>query len=119
MSVANDLGKGTVRIRADQDLIKNLTKADFDLSVDLKNAKEGAQDLPLFAASKNDKVTILKVEPATVHVVLEPITKKEIKVKPVVTGNPAKGYSAGDIQVMPQTVTVSGGKQINVHRCSN
>lgn len=112
MSVSNDLGKASLRIRADQNMIKNLTKSDFDLSVDLKSAVEGEQDVPLLATSKNDNVTILKVEPTTVHVVLEPVTQKEIKIKPVVTGNPAKGYSVGNVDVTPATVTVSGGKSL-------
>ncbi len=111
MSVSNDLGKAKIRIRADQDMIKNLTKADFDLSVDLKNAHEGSQDVPLSATSKNDKVTIPKVEPSTVHVVLEPVTQKDLQVKAVTSGNPAKGYSVKNI-VTPQTVTVSGGKSL-------
>lgn len=112
MSVASDLGKAKIRIRADQDMIKNLTKADFDLSVDLKNAVEGEQDIPLSATSKNDKVTILKVDPSTVHVILEPITEKTLKVKGVVSGNPAKGYSVKNIDVTPQTITVSGSKSL-------
>jgi len=112
MSISNDLGKATVRIRADQSMLKNLTKSDFDLSVDLKNAVDGEQDVPLLATSKNDNVTILKVEPSTVHVVLEPVTQKVIKIKPVVTGNPAKGYSVGTVDVTPSTVTVSGGKSL-------
>lgn len=112
MSVSNDLGKGAVRIRADQDILKNLTKANFDLVVDLKNAQEGEQDLPLLGTTKNDKVTILKVEPSTVHVVLEPVTQKDIKVKTVVTGAAAKGYSVSNVQVTPQTVSVSGGKSL-------
>lgn len=112
MSVSNDLGKAKIRIRADQEMIKNLTKSDFDLSVDLTSAHGGEQDVALSATSKNDKVTILKVEPSTVHVVLEQIMHKDIKIKPVVSGNPAKGYSVKDTQVTPQTVTVSGGKSL-------
>jgi YbbR domain-containing protein len=112
MSVANTLGEGIIRIRGDQDVIKNLTKSNFDLSVDLKNAHEGEQDLPVSATSNNDKVTILKVEPATVHVVLEPVTEKDIKVKTVITGNAAKGYSVSNVDVTPQAVTVRGGKSL-------
>jgi YbbR domain-containing protein len=110
MVVSNDLGKAIIRIRTDQDLVKNLAVGDFDVTVDLTNAQEGGQDLPLSATSKNDKVTILKVDPATVHVVLQAITQKDIKVKPVVSGNPAQGYAVQDVQVNPQTVTISGGK---------
>lgn len=112
MSVSNDLGKAKIRIRAEQDMIKNLTKSDFDLSVDLKNGQVGDQEVTLSATSKNDKVTILKVEPSTVHVVLEPIKEKDLKIKTVITGNPAKGYSVKDVQISPQTVKVSGGESL-------
>ena len=43
MTVTNDLGKATIRIQADQSMIKNLTADDFDISVDLQNAKEAAE----------------------------------------------------------------------------
>jgi len=112
MSVTNDLGKAKIRIRADQEVITNLVKSDFDLSVDLRKAQEGEQQLPVIATSKNVKVTILKVDPATVRVVLEPVTQKEIKVKAVVSGNPAKGYSVEAIEVSPATVQISGGKTL-------
>lgn len=112
MSVSNDLGKASIRINAAQDMIKNLTKSDFDLSVNLQNAHAGAQDLPISATSKNDKVTILKVDPAIVHVILEPVTGKDIQIKSVITGNPATGYSVKDVTITPQTVTISGGKSL-------
>jgi len=54
----------------------------------------------------------LKVEPATVHVVLEQITQKDIKVKAIVTGNPAKGYSVKSTAVTPTTITISGGTSL-------
>lgn len=112
MSLANEPGKAKVRIRADESLIKNLKATDFDLSIDLKKAKEGAQDLPVTATSKNDKVTVLKVDPATVHIVLEPLMEKDIKVKAVVSGKPAKGHGVENVQVTPATVKVKGGKTL-------
>ena len=112
LSLASDLGKARLRIRAGDDQIKNLTKGDFDVYVDLRNAKEGEADVPLIANSKNDKVSILKVEPATVHVILETVTQKEVKIKTVVTGNPAKGYTAKEVVVSPDIATISGGKTL-------
>jgi YbbR domain-containing protein len=112
MSVANDLGKAKIRIRADQSLIKNLTVNDFDLSVDLKKAAEGEQTLPVTATSRNNEVTVLKVDPSTVRVVLESVIEKDVKLKVVVSGNPAKGYGVQEVQVTPLTVKVSGGKTL-------
>lgn len=112
LSVTNDLGKATIRIRAPQDLIKNLTKTDFDVTVDAKNLKAGEYNLPLVATSKNDKVTILKVEPATTHIVLEAVTQKDVKLKAVVSGSPAKGFRVNQIQFSPATVTLHGGKTL-------
>jgi YbbR domain-containing protein len=112
MSVANYLGKAKIRIRADQSLIKNLTVNDFDLSVDLKKAAEGEQTLPVTATSRNNEVTVLKVDPSTVRVVLESVIEKDVKLKVVVSGNPAKGYGVQEVQVTPLTVKVSGGKTL-------
>lgn len=110
MSIVNELGKAKIRIRADQSLIKNLTANDFDLSVDLKKAAEGEQTLPVTATSRNNEVTVLKVDPSTVRVVLESVIEKDVKLKAVVSGNPAKGYGVQEVQVTPLTVKVSGGK---------
>ena len=112
LSVTNDLGKATLRIRATQDVVKNLTKSDFDVTVDLKNARAGEQDLPLVATTKNDKVTILKVEPATVHVIVEAVAQKEVKIKEVISGTPAKGFSMGQIQFTPAVAILHGGKTL-------
>jgi YbbR domain-containing protein len=112
LSLTADLGTATLRIRTDQDVLKNLTKSDFDVTVDLKNAKAGSQEIPVTTTSKNDKVTILKVDPATVRVSLEPVSQKEVKIRTVVTGNPQKGYTVKDETLSRQTATVSGGKSL-------
>lgn len=112
MSIANDLGTAKIRIRGDQAVIKNLTENDFDLSVDVKKAAEGEQVLPVTATSRNNEVTVLKVDPSTVRVVLESVIEKDVKIKAVVSGTPAKGFGVQDVAVTPSTVKISGGKTL-------
>lgn len=53
-------------------------------------------------------VTVERVDPAQLHVLLEERVRAEVPVNPVVEGNPASGYELYEASVEPATVEVSG-----------
>lgn len=53
-------------------------------------------------------VTVERVEPAQLHVLLEQRVRAEVPVNPVVEGNPANGYELYEAIVAPTAVEVSG-----------
>lgn len=112
LSIASDLGKAKVLVNAPADVFKNLVIGDFNVSVDLKNAAAGEYDLPLSAIIKNDKVSLIRIEPATIHIKLEPITSKEVKIKVFTTGNAQKGYTVKDMKLSAQTATITGAQSL-------
>ncbi len=112
LSIASDLGKAKVLVHAPADDFKTLAKGDFDVYVDLKNALVGEYDLPLLATIKNDKVALVRIEPSLVHVKLEPITTKEVKIKAINSGNAQKGYTVKEVKVALQTATITGAESL-------
>ncbi len=112
LSLSTDLGKAKLQVRVDSSLRKNISKNDFDVFVDLKNMHEGEQDAPIRATSKNENVTILKVEPVSVHISLETIAEKEVKINTVTVGNPKSGYVVKDIKLAQETAKIKGGKSL-------
>ncbi len=112
LSVANDLAKAKISIRGNQDIVKNLSKSDFEIFVDLKNLSAGDYQVPLLATSKNDKVTILRVEPATLRARLEEVAEKEVKIKAVFIGNPKKGYVVKEVKLKNQTAKIKAGESL-------
>ncbi len=112
LSVSNDLAKAKISVRGNPDIVKNLSKSDFEISADLKNLSAGDYQVPLLAASKNDKVTVLRVEPSTLHVRLEEMSSKEVKIKAVLIGNPKKGYAVKEVKIKEQTAKIKAAESL-------
>jgi len=106
------LGKVKIRVRADSGVVKNLTKNDFEISIDLKDFEAGEYTLPLSAKSNNDKVTILRVEPPTIHFKLQSVEEKEVKIKALLNGNPKNGFIVKEVKLDQQTAKISGIKDL-------
>ncbi len=112
LTFTSDFAKAKLRLRANQDVIKNLTKSDFEIFVDLRDLEAGDYNLPLSARINNDKVTLIKIEPPNIHVKLEPVIEKEVKIKAFTSGNAQKGYSVKEIRTDMQTAKISGPKSL-------
>lgn len=112
LTLISDLGTVRLRLRAKPDEVQNISKTDFDVTVNLQNLKAGEQEVPIQAISKKSEVSIVKVEPATIKVILEEKAEKEMKVKATVKGNAQKGYTVKDIKLTPESIKITGGKSV-------
>lgn len=112
LSVSNDLAKAKISIRGNPDIVKNLSKSDFEIFVDLKNRSAGEYQVPLLATSKNDRITVLRVEPSTLRARLEEISEKEVKIKVIFIGKPKKGYVVKEVKMKNQTAKIKAGESI-------
>lgn len=112
LSIASSLGKAKLVLRAGSEDYKRVTKGDFDIFVDLKNYNAGDFTAPLSADVKNEKITLLRIEPSTISLKLEPITTKEVKIKTVTTGNPLKGFQIKEIKLSDDTATITGAQSV-------
>ncbi|WP_138755496.1 CdaR family protein [Paenibacillus sinopodophylli] len=86
-------------------LLKASSDADYVVSVDLKDAKPGIQELPL-VASLPKGITLVEMSPRTVTVQIEEILTKPFELKVVATGKPATGYVVGASTIVAPTTDI-------------
>lgn len=112
LSLAGEIPKVKLYLRIDKEDLKTLTKNDFKVFLDLKDAEAGERTVDIEASSTSTNVKILKVEPESIAITLAPTTEKEVSVKINVEGNPMKGYKVGNVVAQSDKVKISGAKNI-------
>lgn len=99
-------------LKADKDIIENLTKSDFEVFADLKNLEIGDHNVPVSASSNNPQVSILRVEPSEISIKLQPLAEKEVNVLASYSGQPAEGYKVSELNTDVENVTIAGTQSI-------
>lgn len=112
VSVANELEKVKIKYKASDSSSPAPSAAEFELSVDASDLSEGQHLLPINFLSKNPKVTIVAVEPASLNLVLEANTSKEIILKQEVKGSPDKDYEVKEVKLNMSKVKVQGAASV-------
>lgn len=99
-----------VRIKGNETLIKGLSSRDIGAYISLKDAKEGPSAHVLSANNVKAPygVSISRVSPFEVNIVLDAEVQKTLGIKPSVAGKPARGHRLGRVEVDPETVVVTG-----------
>ncbi|MBW7455789.1 hypothetical protein K0U00_17315, partial [Paenibacillus sepulcri] len=87
-------------VRAPRSSLLQTTPDDFQVTVDVSEAKEGSQVLPI-SISKPKGMEIVSKQPSTVTVVLERLITKEFEFQVQTEGTPANGYKLGQPIVKP------------------
>ncbi|MEW6094272.1 MAG: CdaR family protein [Chloroflexota bacterium] len=82
--------------------------------VDLTGFGSGTHTVDVLVQVSVRPVRILSVSPATLNLVLEPLSTLTLPVTLSITGEPAIGYQAGEISLIPSEVVVSGPQSIVV-----
>ncbi len=100
----------SLNMRGQERLLKNTKPADISVSLDLSKAKKGEstyyvhrEDIRLPHA-----IIVTNINPSNVKVTTEETVKKTVKVIPLVTGEPEKGFSVKSVAVIPRTVEIDG-----------
>jgi YbbR domain-containing protein len=76
--------------------------------LDLSGLSEGVHTLEIQIQISTRPVRIISVLPRTATVTLEPLATRSFPIELVVTGEPAIGYQAGEPQIMPEEIIISG-----------
>jgi YbbR domain-containing protein len=107
----DELDVVTVQVRGGDNVISALKPGeDLFLKVDLTDAREGQNVLPL----RTDQVTarlgikVMQVDPGAVTLTLERSGQVDLPIHPTIEGEPAPGFAVGPVTVDPATVTVAG-----------
>lgn len=108
--VNNNIKTISLNIEGQERLIKNIKLSDIGIYIDLSKAKKGKS---IYYVTRDNiklphSLTVLNINPSSVKVIIEDTITKTVKVRPVIIGEPEKGYYVKSVEVAPQIVVIEG-----------
>lgn len=113
LMVTNDIPTQIeVRLQGPRSVIRELTTERLQKRLDLSGVKPGSQVFPLSLNSLDFPrgVTLTRIRPNAIPVVLDQALTRSLEVKPVIKGEPASGFELEEISLSPTEVKVRGPK---------
>ena len=107
-----------ITARAPQSLWQQLAPDQFKAEIDLAGQPFGQLNLPVQVRTPNRAVEIVRVEPATIDLRIEPSIEQAVPVRITTSGDPALGYVVGLMNTTPTQVTIRGPESF-VSRVAN
>lgn len=113
LAIFNHIPKSVlVTLRGQERIMKNIKAADVRVIVDMSKAKKGDGT---FYLSKDDvklpyAVSVMNLNPSSIRLRLEETDSARLMVRPVITGEPERGYVLKSVEVSPDHITVRGVK---------
>ncbi len=108
--ILNQLRSVNVRLLGSRRAIRQLNPYQVDVQVDLSRRKEGT--IPINLDSDDvlapEGLEVVSIEPSSIQVVLEREITERVPVVPHLTGQPAGETKAGEPEVFPNQVLVTG-----------
>lgn len=104
--------KISVKVMAENDVYQKLTNESFNAYVDLNGLKEGTHNVKPIVTVNVANVAILETNPDEIVVSIEPSISKEVPVSALITGKAGNGLVAGQSQIDPGKVTVTGARSV-------
>lgn len=103
-----------VNIEGSKNLLKTLDTGDISAIIDLSDAGPGRVFFNLSRSNISIPKTLVvrNIEPETVSVMVEKEMKKRVKVRPSITGLPAKGYIIDEVRVDPDSIIIEGPRSL-------
>ena len=103
-----------VTLRAPQSVWEQLTAQDNSVqaTLDLSGLGVGEHFVDIQIRVLERPYQIVLKNPGTVSVILEPRATRTLLIDPSISGLPAIGYQAGDVEVEPAKVTISGPESL-------
>lgn len=104
-----------VTLRGPQGLVHNLEAGHLRYKVDLSDAGLGQSNVDFTAkilAGLPAGVSVVQVSPPAIDIDLDRRLEREVRIKEMVIGDVASGYTKGPVTVEPRTVTISGPQSI-------
>jgi len=103
----------SLSIRGQEGLLKNVRPSDVAVSLDLSKAKPGEST---YYIAREDihlpkSIAVTNINPSSIKVLTEETSRKTVRIIPVVTGEPEKGYSVKSVTVTPARIEIEGSKR--------
>ena len=110
----NEIKNATVRIRANETVIRNIDERTMYLSVDLEGYGSGVHKIILtqdMVKGRPPGAEITDITPADIEIEIEEkIYRSNVPAYPSLLGTPADGFDIYDSYCMPRTVSLEGPK---------
>ena len=102
----------TVTARAERSVLTQLSRDDFSATIDMTNYSNGRVPISVKANRLSDK--ILSITPRTAYAVVkvEDLGSKQFSIDYEINGEPAEGYSVGNVNLASNVVRVQGPESI-------
>jgi YbbR domain-containing protein len=102
----------TIRVRATESVLNDLTAEDFSATADLADATTDVVAVPVRIESKQAGVDVIEVTPSQVTVRLEDVTFRTVPVRTKIVGTPPRGFQAGELTVSPEAAIITGPESL-------
>jgi YbbR domain-containing protein len=100
----------SLNIKGSEKYIKNIKPSDIRAFIDLSKAKKG--ESTYYLAKENIQlprsITLLNMSPSSITVTTEETVTKTVRVIPVITGVPERGYKLQTTAVVPKDIQIEG-----------
>lgn len=100
----------SLNMRGQERLLKNIKPFDISVSIDLSKTKPGEstyyiqqEDIRLPHA-----VTVTNINPSSIKVITEETVRKTVRVIPILSGEPEKGFAVKTVSVVPPSIEIEG-----------
>ncbi len=102
----------TVTARAERSVLSQLSRDDFSATIDMNNYSNGRVPISVRANRLSDKIVSLTPRTAYAVVDVEDLGAKQFSIDYEITGEPAKGYSVGNVTLASNVVRVQGPESV-------
>jgi YbbR domain-containing protein len=101
-----------LNIKGPEKYITNIKSSDIRALIDLSKAKKGES---IYYLTKDNiqlpgSITLLNISPSNVTVITEETVKKTVRVIPIISGTPERGYKLQTTAVVPKNIEIEGLK---------
>ncbi len=102
----------TVTVRAERSVLSQLSRDDFSATVDMTNYSNGRVPISVKANRLSDRITSITPRTPYAIVNVEELGTKQFSIDYEISGEPAEGYSVGDVVLASNVVRVQGPESI-------
>ena len=102
----------SISVRAERSVLNQLSRDNFYASVDMADLENNTLPVEVRATKYSDRIANITPRTSVIHVTVEDLIRKQIRIRPTTSGEPAEGYTIGNIKADSNVVRVSGPKSI-------
>jgi YbbR domain-containing protein len=115
MIVVNNVIQGIeIRVNGPRSLVRSLSTENLSKSLDLSNARAGTITFPISSEGipLPRGVTITRIHPTTVVVVLKKLSIKQVDIRPRLTGRPISELELDSVRITPEKIVIAGPEEV-------